>query len=432
MKNYLLVLGLLSVTSLFASNEKGNGGDILICENERAMLLDNFEAKEKNWDIDLEGETLDEKVEEFLKRFTRVDPVRGELLKTYLNELLEDFKKIDLSKNQVLDNVTTTEQELEDIDDSIHLAVPKGCQKRQLVIQQSKFSEISKFTTRYVFNRLLLDKLDLENIAMTVIHEALFRLHLEQEAIDSRLTRFFNAYISSNPDVTVRDYLTQIENALAAGYIDSKQKELLVYIVPLPENVIQDHGHGLISQVIKPKKNAYWFFPESIGRKYHKEAGLHGYMWSLKNKNEVQFLARRINFSNIGWYDNNVKSFKYFTDSVQIRMTENGKIIQVLKYINFENPFAGEVNIFGPKIKQIKVFTNGKLEIKHTGFLYLYHNSNGELVKVCSPKFAYVEVDNKKFLKRKSGCVQIENMRITKYYSTKEIEVIDFSLFNEN
>ncbi len=403
-------LVLSSVQTFANGRDGGNGGDVLVCENDEVILLDKYEAKEKSWEIELQGETLTDKVKDFLKRFTRIDPVRAEVLKVYLDELLEDFNKLDLSKNQVLDNLTTTEQELQDIDDSIHLAIPQGCEKRQLVIQQAKYSKISKFTTRYVFNRLLLEKLDLENLAMTIIHEALFRMHITEGANDSRFTRLLNGFISSKPDVGLGAYLGLIEDAVEAGYILSGEKDEKDdrWSFTIKESSLDP---DVKDKSIKFYANKFWI---KLNPKLTES--LHGRRWLVRDDEKIEFLIktyfgyRYILYSKEGKL---IASYLYYPGTTYVSPSPEYNYVR-------KDSILGTYN----KI----YFANGEIEISTD--IQFFQRELRVNSKICSNRIKAV-INGKKVISNNPGCVILNNGKIEDYTVGNTYEVPDLNKFRQ-
>jgi hypothetical protein len=402
-------LVLSSVQTFANGRDGGNGGDILVCENEHSILLDKYEAEERGWGIDLKSEAVEGKVEEFLKRFTKIDPVRAEVLKVYLSELLEDFRKLDLSKNQELNNLTTTDQELEDIDDSIHLAIPQGCQKRQLVIQQLKFSKISKFKTRYVFNRLLLAKLDFENLAMTILHEALFRLHIKEGANDSRYTRTLNGFISSKADVGLGAYLGLIEDAMAAGFINESDEKDIRSI------------YTILNSSLKDKLREFYANSSYLKYNPHATESLTGKRWLILQDGKVEFLVK-------GWN----------ADYRHMVYSNDGKLISSLLYYKAALGVSASADYnyvltsnWGTNHALLK-YLNGEIEVSYGDSILIYKDANNKNVKICSSKFWKVILNNEKVISKKPGCVMLNGQTITSYTLGNHFEFPDLNKFRKH
>lgn len=199
--NYLL-LSLTLSTSVFASHgDKGNGGDAIIC-GDNVRLLDHVEATEKKvngcreFTINVPGENRAKKVETILNRLKSFDYFRYIKVKEYAEELLTGLK--DLEDNNKTDNniVIFTNNNLPDVDDSHELMIPNGCVKEQLVIQRERPTEFDH-PARYTFKKVLWDRMDSLDQALTVTHEAIYRLAIEGFAVDSRYTRLLNEFLAS-------------------------------------------------------------------------------------------------------------------------------------------------------------------------------------------------------------------------------------------
>jgi len=71
---YFSFLITLPVQNIWAGNEVGNGGDLVLCENS-AKLLDYYEADEFGYHIiTREGSNHLEIIAEFIKDYKKIDP----------------------------------------------------------------------------------------------------------------------------------------------------------------------------------------------------------------------------------------------------------------------------------------------------------------------------------------------------------------------
>lgn len=190
----LVVLALLLMSSVNAHADRvGNGGDGVVCRNDQGKitsieLLDFYEAQTLrgiNHDLDKPSLSIDEKVDVALSRLSRFSSSRAKKYKEQIDSFFSDA-------------VMLSDIELEDIPDSAHIAIPKGCKIEQMVVQQTpEFPE----DKRYVVNKELWDALDNDNKAGLLLHEVILREVLTPFASiyikNSISTRYFNSLITS-------------------------------------------------------------------------------------------------------------------------------------------------------------------------------------------------------------------------------------------
>ena len=167
-------------------DEIGNGGDVIVCKDENGKittteLLDFYEAREFRKIFYFLGDntlSVIEKVNFALKRIKDISPERFEryskITDTFFDEVL------------FLENIN-----LQDIDDSNHVFIPKGCKLEQIAVQQEKlFPEDHLF----IINKDLWNLLDNDNKAGLILHEIIFT---EDKTLDSRKVRYFNSHLTS-------------------------------------------------------------------------------------------------------------------------------------------------------------------------------------------------------------------------------------------
>lgn len=183
----ILLTGLLLTTSLFASGDRGgNGGDAVVCPHS-AMLLDTYEMSSRGFTLSLPGESTVEKVSVAVERLLKVDPYLGTKLQTYSKEIIDGLNGLNKLVRITTDNLV-------DIPDSLELTLPRGCTLEQMVIQQKP---IYSTDPRYIISGRYFGLMDNTNKALTILHEAWYRISLDKEAKDSRFARFMNGVFAS-------------------------------------------------------------------------------------------------------------------------------------------------------------------------------------------------------------------------------------------
>lgn len=175
----------------------GNGGDVVACSNGKNELLDVFEAREMRSIPLLIGDnklTVDERMDLLFARIQRLDPNRANQYRAWYRDFI----------NETLFKAGTV---LVDVPDSDHLALPGGCEIKQVAIQREPSFPEDK---RYVVDRDLWNTLDNSNRAALILHEFIYRDAVKERHEDSQNTRYFNSYIFSGKiaDFTMKEYLS--------------------------------------------------------------------------------------------------------------------------------------------------------------------------------------------------------------------------------
>jgi hypothetical protein len=223
---------------LLRSGGAGNGGDAIVCTNRevKAMLLDSYEARDKRRltlnlsNKNIETQTWRSMVNVAVKRLERVDIHTASMLYDYAMEMVNDFEKFQMYPGSRGKNVYLGDDVNTKVNDSEHISMPADCEPEplQMVIQiQPKF----RLDLRYHFNKTLWDLLTLEDQAMTILHEAWYRIMIENGATISTATRYMNGLIAS----------TEFEQYTFAEYLQElKETELETYIIINRSEAVKD------------------------------------------------------------------------------------------------------------------------------------------------------------------------------------------------
>jgi hypothetical protein len=213
----LAIILALSITYSWAkSGGVGNGGDAIVCPD-KVMLLDSYEAQKMRLKIDLSDENVSNPtwrsmVNVAVKRLQRFDEETATKLYDYSMEMVNDFEKFEMYPQARGKHVYIGYDVIAEINDSEHVSTPEGCEEfpRQLVSQRvPKF----KHEFRYEFSQSLWERMSLVDQAMTILHEAWYRIMLENGAENSRAARYMNALVASTvfEDYTFQDYFEEIK-----------------------------------------------------------------------------------------------------------------------------------------------------------------------------------------------------------------------------
>jgi hypothetical protein len=166
----------------------GNGGNLVVC-GKKLKLLDYFEAETLlNLKINLDSQkTVEANLETLLLRLKNVNPK----LANHYSKWWQSFYNEAHFINQI---------DLNPINDSFHIAVPKDCHVEQVVVQQNP-----EFPGdfRYTINKDLWSQLDSISQAGLIFHEIAYRELIQnrsaaQADLDSVAVRHLNGYLASD------------------------------------------------------------------------------------------------------------------------------------------------------------------------------------------------------------------------------------------
>lgn len=182
MKSSIVFVFIVYFSSALANllgDVKGNGGDIVICKNEKNISLDLYELKYR---YDLKEKVfanelgIDKAMEIVLQRLHNYSPIRAELYSKWYLSFYED--------------TIFVEHDISDIQDTgNHVEIPVHCNIKQIINQNSQILVAPK---RYIINKNLWEKIDENSKLSLILHEFLYR---ENPAENSELLRKFNAFL---------------------------------------------------------------------------------------------------------------------------------------------------------------------------------------------------------------------------------------------
>jgi hypothetical protein len=232
---------LISSFSFADSSGVGNGGDALICPD-KTILLDTYEANKMRLHLDLgPGQTWRELVNVAIVRVMKFDQGTGSLLYNYAMEIVNDLELYKINPEARGKSLYIGNDIIAEINDSEHVSIPAGCEIRQLVNQKvPKF----KFEYRYEMNKEIWDKMSIREQSMTVLHEAWYRIMLENGALNSRSARYMNGLTSSAEfeGYSFGQYITELKNTEIKNYQISNVSDAIVnkqIIINLKEHVLE-------------------------------------------------------------------------------------------------------------------------------------------------------------------------------------------------
>lgn len=230
----VIMIFLISCTAFAHSGGVGNGGDALVC-GDSVALLDSYEATKLGLTIDLVNDKIEKQthrsmVSMAISRLSKKDIYTAKKLYEYALEIvtdLEQFKMFPNPQNKYKGNVLYLSADIVgEISDSKHRTLPAGCELRQLVSQKSY---LRARENRYEMNKTLWDQLSVQDQAMTILHEAWYRIMIEDGAVDSVGTRYMNALIASKEFETENfsDYIKALQSTEKKHYIIKNNSTLV-------------------------------------------------------------------------------------------------------------------------------------------------------------------------------------------------------------
>ena len=267
-KKLLSLCLLASALCSFAgrSTQVGNGGDAVVCSDGSITLLDSFEATYKaglTIDIDkvAESQTLRAMVNVAVKRLSSRDKYMAKKLRKYANEMVSDFENFNLfhaNEDRFRGSSVYIGRDIvAEINDSYHRTLPEGCEVRQMV---SQLKPRRLRDNRYEFSLSLWEKLSLRDQAMTILHEAWYRIMIEDGAKDSIGTRYMNGLIASKEfeDYSFSDYIHDLKTTEKKYYIVQNNSSLIFHRelkLDLKNSNIELKGETVCTNSLKVKAN---------------------------------------------------------------------------------------------------------------------------------------------------------------------------------
>lgn len=199
MKSFIFFVMLTASFSLIAGDKVGNGGDVIVCPDQKTVILDLYQGK-VDWDFEMVERTGSraEIIHETMKEFSDVDPfIADKILRRAMeinNELgIKGSKLVKLTKNALVN-----------ISDEGVAELPVGCKIVQAATQiQTPFPGEVKFT----FQKDLWDSLEADVQASLILHEVIYEHMISVGETASRSTRYLNAALHSGHINSVKNYL---------------------------------------------------------------------------------------------------------------------------------------------------------------------------------------------------------------------------------
>ncbi len=211
MKTLLLLLCYLITLPAWSGNEKGNGGDAIVCRNQAgkiitAELLDIYEGRVYRriphvYDQDVSNaeyfKTLAGKLNYYDTRKYKEFESNSLKFLTAVEDFLE-------SREQSQIGYIFTDSPLIDIPDSNHLSLPPHCQVEQLAVRLKRQYEEDPY---FQIQGEILKYLSEDSLRGLIIHELLYQIFSNNE--DSTKIRYANQILTSK-SIHELDFLTYI------------------------------------------------------------------------------------------------------------------------------------------------------------------------------------------------------------------------------
>lgn len=234
MKISLGVILLMASLQSFASTGAGNGGDAVVCTDGTITLLDSYEAVKLGFTIDIDKEAKAKSLRAYVgvavKRLASRDKYLAKKLYNYSMEMVNDFEAYKIfstdSSSYKGEVIYISPDIVGEISDSEHRTLPAACELRQLV---SQLKPVRLRDNWYEFNSTLWNQLSLLDQSMTILHEAWYRIMIEDGAKKSVGTRYMNALVASAEfaSYTFSDYIKELKTTEKKNYIIENNSSLL-------------------------------------------------------------------------------------------------------------------------------------------------------------------------------------------------------------
>ena len=187
MRILLTLSFLISAVSVIAGERVGNGGDVVVCENQ-VLMLDYAEVYGKDISYEKSGKPKDI-VEYYLSRVAKeVDYKLQRALRRTTDKLIKGIELKEQGQNQS-QYTRFTPNELSNLGDEGYFEIPIGCHIEQLIIRNRQHDSLS---SEFIINKRLWEKMSDYQKAVAVLHEAYY-VHMLIFKKGSVLARRFNS-----------------------------------------------------------------------------------------------------------------------------------------------------------------------------------------------------------------------------------------------
>lgn len=211
MKTVFLFSMLLGLNVFARGNDKGNGGDAVVCRNSAgeitsAGLLDYYEGQAYRHMPHAFEDSLDnaEYFEKLSDKLSDFDPEMFKNFKVEAMDLSNSIAKYLNGEAQTQPGYTYVTTKLEDVPDSNHLFFPRNCKVEQLAI---RYDQAGEGNSKFLIQGEILRHLDRNSLRGIVVHEMLYkRFALGGNSV---YARYLNQVITSGPvaSLTLEDYV---------------------------------------------------------------------------------------------------------------------------------------------------------------------------------------------------------------------------------
>lgn len=225
---------LLSTPSLFSGDYKGNGGDILVCENNQSphlLSLDEFESimrykkelpksKPNLSDIEL--------AKNYILSIKKYSPYRYQSYLEKINSFYRDSFFINNRLGNILDSGT--------------FKIPKNCSLEQIINQNPTLLPPNK---TYIINKKLWNQINNRTRASLILHEIIYQ---ELQSKTSEQARYYNTLIMTN-SLDLWDFTSYLNLLRHLGFKSNYIKPLLVSL----RHELEYHPNGQLKSALPHK-----------------------------------------------------------------------------------------------------------------------------------------------------------------------------------
>jgi hypothetical protein len=204
MKLLLVSFLLVSSFQLIAGDKVGNGGDVVVCPQQKTLLLDIYQGR-ADWgmqNLQSSGERS-QIIRDTLKDFHKIDTSTSRKILERAFQIEADISRLERLTESHSALVRFTSKTLVNISDEGVAEIPSDCKIIQAATQiQSPFPGEVKFT----FQKEIWLSLESDVQASLILHEVIYELMITSGEESSRSTRYFNAALHAGELNSVKEY----------------------------------------------------------------------------------------------------------------------------------------------------------------------------------------------------------------------------------
>lgn len=204
MKILLVTVLMVLNVPLFAGDKVGNGGDVIVCPNEKTLLLDIYQGN-ADWGMEtmLRSGNRPEIIKGTLKEFVKTDVFTANKILERALKIETEISRLEETDGTLSSLVRLTSKTLINISDEGVAEISPDCKILQAATQiQSPFPGEVKFS----FQKDIWFSLERDVQASLILHEVIYELMISSGEHFSRSTRYFNAALHAGELNSVKRY----------------------------------------------------------------------------------------------------------------------------------------------------------------------------------------------------------------------------------